>query len=129
MKSKFRELWLKGEKWIEARLKQDVGMLQEAQIIDIQGLGWARVYNVCNVRSVEDLQVLLSPQMTGLGVDSVEELCKGCNIDRKLIVIATVYPEVYPSDMPPLLAHLEPKYQMSKVPNTLMIIFQRQVTQ
>ena len=46
MKSKFRELWLKGEKWIEARLKQDVGMLQEAQIIDIQGLGWARVYNV-----------------------------------------------------------------------------------
>ena len=85
LKSKFRELWLKGEKWIEARLKQDVGMLQEAQIIDIQGLGWARVYNVCNVRSVVDLQVLLSPQMTGLGVDSVEELCKGCNIDRKLI--------------------------------------------
>ena len=81
-------------------------MLQEAQIIDIQGLGWARVYNVCNVRSVADLQVLLNPQMTGLGVDSVEELCKGCNIDRKLIVIATVYPEVYPSDMPPLLAHL-----------------------
>jgi hypothetical protein len=23
--------------------------------------------------------------MTGLGVDSVEELCKECNIDRKLI--------------------------------------------
>jgi hypothetical protein len=43
------------------------------------------VYNVCNVRSVEDLQVLLSPQMTGLGVDSVEELCKECNIDSKLI--------------------------------------------
>ena len=85
LKSKFRDLWLKGEKWIESRLKQDVGMLQEAQIIDIQGLGWARVYNVCNVRSVADLQVLLSPQMTGLGVDSVEELCKGCNIDRKLI--------------------------------------------
>ena len=47
--------------------------------------GWARVYNVCNVRSVEDLQVLLSPQMRGLGVDSVEELCKECNIDSKLI--------------------------------------------
>ena len=26
-------------------------------------------------------------------------------------VIATVYPEVYPSDMPPLLAHLEPSHE------------------
>jgi hypothetical protein len=52
---------LNGEKRIEARLKQDVGMLQEAEIIDIQGLGWARVYNVCNVRSVGDLLRSPSP--------------------------------------------------------------------
>ena len=26
-------------------------------------------------------------------------------------IIATVYPEVYPSDMPPLLAHLKPSHE------------------
>ena len=27
------------------------------------------------------------------------------------VVIATVYPEVYPSDMPPILARLEPSHE------------------
>ena len=30
---------------------------------------------------------------------------------KNVQLIATVYPEVYPSDMPPLLAHLEPSHE------------------
>ena len=34
----------------------------------------------------------------------------GLSISAQFL-IATVYPEVYPSDMPPLLAHLEPSHE------------------
>jgi hypothetical protein len=34
-----------------------------------------------------------------------------CARNGALSIIATVYPEVYPSDMPPLLARLEPSHE------------------
>jgi hypothetical protein len=85
MKAEFRDKWLNGEKWIEARLIEDVGRLQEWQWVDVQGLGWARVYHVVSVRSVEDLKVLLGCDLKGLGVTSVQHLCSSCNMDRRLL--------------------------------------------
>jgi len=35
MKAEFRDKWLNGEKWIEARLIEDVGRLQEGQWVDV----------------------------------------------------------------------------------------------
>jgi len=38
--------------------------------------------------------------------------CEGTLVLEHLnLIIATVYPEVYPSDMPPILARLEPSHE------------------
>ena len=82
------------EKWIEARTIQDCGRLEEGQVIEVRGLGLARVRNVVQIRSHRDLLAVLGDDLKGLGLKlpesiaghrAVTALCKEVNLDPRLV--------------------------------------------
>ena len=85
MKAQFRQEWIDKKKWVEARLVEDVGRLAEGELVDVHHLGWATVHNVVSVRSGADMQRILGQDLTGLGVQSIKDLCDSCNIHPRLI--------------------------------------------
>ena len=82
------------EKWIEARTVQDCGRLDEGQVIEVQGLGLARVRNVVQIRSHRVLTAVPSNDIQGLGLElpesitgdqAVRRLCAEANLDQRLV--------------------------------------------
>ena len=82
------------EKWIEARTVQDCGRLDEGQVIEVQGLGLARVRNVVLIRSHRDLTAVLGNDLKGLGLElpesiagdqAVKKLCAEVKLDPRLV--------------------------------------------
>ena len=82
------------EKWIEARTIQDCGRLEEGQVIEVLGLGLARVSNVVQIRSHRDLTAVLGNDLEGLGLklpesiaghQAVTALCKEVNLDPRVV--------------------------------------------
>ena len=83
--------WVVGLKWIEARLVADVGHLKPGDLVEVKGIGLARVQNVTRCTSIEDMYRILGPSLSGLGLIEVAEkeawevLCDSCSIDPNWI--------------------------------------------
>ena len=82
------------DKWVEAWTIQDCGRLDEGQVIEVQGLGLARVRNVVLIRSHRDLTAVLGNDLKGLGLELPEsiagdqadkKLCAEVNLDPRLV--------------------------------------------
>ena len=75
------------EKWIKARTVQDCGRLDEGQ-------GLARVRNIVQIRSHQDLTAVLGNNLEGLGLElpesiagdqAVKKLCAEVKLDPRLV--------------------------------------------
>ena len=69
----------------------DVGHLKPGDLVEVKGIGLARVQNVTRCTSIEDMYRILGPSLSGLGLIEVAEkeawevLCNSCSIDPNWI--------------------------------------------
>ena len=79
---------------------QDCGRLDEGQVIEVQGLGLARVRNVVQIRSHRDLTAVLGNDLKGLGLElpesiagdeAVKRLCAEVNLDPRLVEVGHLF--------------------------------------